>query len=136
KKALADGWGGREPVSNKPRRWSRERRHNPHPPMSPADIWHHTETLESAINAIRGELAQGAAAAAEVRRPRPSGDRAGDITAVGEARSQAGASRSLPTLISIVGAVVVAAAAAGGHALMACRHDAPAPPPQEPCPKA
>src|SRR5262245_17498175 len=120
----------RESVFDQTRQMLRDQLRNTQPPMSPADIRHHTEALESAINAIRGELAQGAAAAAEVRRPRPSGDRAGDISAVGEARSQAGASRSLPTLMSTVGAVVVAAAAAGGYAYMASRHDAPPPQPK------
>ena len=105
----------------------RDQLRNTRPPMSPADIRHHAEALESAINAIRGELTQGAAAA-EVRGPRPSGDRAGDISAVGGAGAQAGASRGLPTLISIVGAVVVAAAAAGGYAYMASRHDTTPPP--------
>src|SRR5262245_47929648 len=87
------------------------------PPMSPTSIRHHTEALEGAIEAIRSELAQGAAAGAETQRPRPSGGRTGDISAIGRARSRAGAPRSFPTLISIIGAVVVAAAATGGYDL-------------------
>ena len=117
----------RESVFDRTRQMLRDQLRNTRPPMSPADIRHHAEALESAINAIRGELTQGAAAA-EVRGPRPSGDRAGDISAVGGAGAQAGASRSLPTLISIVGAVVVAAAAAGGYAYMASRHGTTPPP--------
>src|SRR5262245_21499438 len=111
----------RESVFDQTRQLLRDQLRNTQPPMSPTDIRHHTEALESAIDAIRGELTQGAAAAAVVRRPRPSGGRAGGISAVGEARSQAGASRSLPTLISIAGAVVVAAAAAGRSAHKASR---------------
>ena len=118
----------RESVFDQMRQMLRDQLRNTRPPMSPNDIRHHTEALESAIDAIRSELAQ-SAAAAELRRPRPSGERAGDISAIGETRSGGGASRSFPTLISIVAAVVVAAAAAGGYAYMASRHDA-APPPQ------
>jgi lipoprotein-anchoring transpeptidase ErfK/SrfK len=118
----------RESVFDQTRQMLRDQLRNTQPPMSPTDIRHHTEALECAIDAIRGELTQGAAAAPEVRRLRPSGDRAGNISAVGEARSQAGASRSLPTLIAIVAAVVVAAAAAGGYAYMAFRRDTASPP--------
>ena len=118
----------RESVFDQMRQMLRDQLRNTRPPMSPTDIRHHTEALESAIDAIRSELAQ-SAAAAELRRPRPSGERAGDISTIGETRSEGGASRSFPTLISIVAAVVVAAAAAGGYAYMASRHDA-APLPQ------
>src|SRR4029077_13212691 len=121
----------RESVFDQMRQMLRDQLRNTRPPMSPTDIRHHTEALESAIDAIRGELAQ-SAAAAELRRPRPSGERAGDISAIGETRSEGGASRSFPTLISIVAAVVVAAAAAGGYAFMASRHDAAPSPPKIP----
>ena len=84
----------RESVFDQARRMLRDQLRNTRPPMSPTDIRHHTEALEGAIEAIRSELAQGAAAAAEVRRPRPSGDCPGGISAFGEARSQVGASRS------------------------------------------
>ena len=123
----------RESVFDQTRQMLRDQLRNTRPPMSPTDIRHHSAALEGAIEAIRSELAQGAAAGAETQRPRPSGGRTGDISAIGQARSRAGAPRSFPTLISIIGAVVVAAAAAGGYAYMASRHDAaplPQPPPK------
>ena len=119
----------RESVFDQMRQMLRDQLRNTRPSMSPTDIRHHTEALESAIDAIRSELAQGAAGA-ELRRPRPSGERAGDISAIGEARSSVDASRSFPTLISIIAAVVVAAAAAGGYAYMASRHGAAPPQPK------
>ena len=119
----------RESVFDQTRQMLRDQLRNTRPPMSPADIRHHSAALEGAIEAIRSELAQGAAAGAETQRPRPSGGRTGDVSAIGQARSQAGAPRSFPTLISIIGAVVVAAAAAGGYAYIASRHGA-APLPQ------
>ena len=67
----------RESVFDQTRQMLRDQLRNTQPPMSPVDIRHHTEALESAINAIPGELAQGAAAAAEVAAPpterRPGG---------------------------------------------------------------
>src|SRR5262249_10466746 len=104
----------RESVFDQTRQMLRDQLRNTRPPMSPPDIRHHSAALEGAIEAIRSELAQGAAAGAETQRPRPSGGRTGDISAIGQARSRAGAPRSLPTVHSIIGAVVVAAAAAGG----------------------
>jgi lipoprotein-anchoring transpeptidase ErfK/SrfK len=118
----------RESVFDQTRQMLRDQLRNTRPPMSSADIRHHTEALESAIDAIQGELAQ-AAAGAVTQRPRPSVERAGDISAIGEVRSEARASHSLPIFISIVAAVAVAAAVAGGYAYMASRHDS-APPPQ------
>ena len=109
----------RESVFDQTRQMLRDQLRNTRPPMSPTDIRHHSAALEGAIEAIRSELAQGAAAGAETQRPRPSGGRTGDISAIGQARSRAGAPRSFPTLISIVLAVVVAAAAAGGYAYCA-----------------
>ena len=85
----------RESVFDQMRQMLRDQLRNTRPSMSPTDIRHHTEALESAIDAIRGELAQGAAAA-ELRRPRPSGERAGDISAIGEARSECRRIAQLP----------------------------------------
>jgi lipoprotein-anchoring transpeptidase ErfK/SrfK len=114
----------RESVFEQMRQMLRNQLRNTRPPMSPTDIRRHTEALESAIDAIRSELVQDAAAGAEIRRPRSSGEQAGEISEIEEARSEASGSRSLPTLISIVAAVVVAAAAAGGYAYVASRHAA------------
>jgi lipoprotein-anchoring transpeptidase ErfK/SrfK len=119
----------RESVFDQTRQMLRDELRNARPPMSAADVRHHTEALEAAIDAVRGELAQGAAAAVEAARRRPNGEAAGDISAIGETRPEAGAARGIPALISIVAAVVVAAAAAGGYAYMASRHGA-APPPE------
>ena len=93
----------RESVFDQTRQMLRDQLRNTRPPMSPTDIRHHSAALEGAIEAIRSELAQGAAAGAETQRPRPSGGRTGDISAIGQARSRAGAPRSFPTLISSSG---------------------------------
>ena len=119
----------RESVFDQTRQMLRDQLRNTRPPMSPTDIRHHTEALESAIDAIQGELVQGAATGAGAPRPRSTGRPTDDISEIGVARSKTGAAGSSPTLISIVAAVVVAAAAAGGYACVASRHDA-APPPQ------
>ena len=106
----------------------RDQLRNTQPPISPAEISYHTDALESAIERIRGELAQSADARAETSRPRPNVRPAGDIAKIGGIRSATSAPRSLVTLMSIGAAVVAAAAAAGGYAYFASRHDtAPSP---------
>ena len=119
----------RESVFEQIRQMLRDQLRNTQPPISPAEISYHTDALESAIERIRGELAQSADARAETSRPRPNVRPAGDIAKIGGIRSATSAPRSLVTLISIVVAVVAAAAAAGGYAYFASRHDT-APPPK------
>jgi lipoprotein-anchoring transpeptidase ErfK/SrfK len=120
----------RESVFEQIRQMLRDQLRNRQPPMSPAEISYHTDALDSAIETIRGELAQGAAAQAATPRPRPNVPRAGDIAEIGDRRSAAGPPRSFVTLISIVLAIVAAAAAAGGYAYFASRHDTAPPPPK------
>jgi lipoprotein-anchoring transpeptidase ErfK/SrfK len=119
----------RESVFEQIRQMLRDQLRATQPPMSPAEISYHTDALESAIERIRDELTQGAAARAETARPRPNVRPAGDIAEIGGMRSATSNPRSLVTLISIVAAVVAAAAAAGGYAYFGSRHDA-APPPK------
>ncbi len=113
----------RESVFEQIRQMLRDQLRNTQPPISPAEISYHTDALESAIERIRGELAQSADARAETSRPRPNVRPAGDISEIGGKRSATSTPRSPVTLISIVAAVVVAAAAAGGYAYFASRHD-------------
>ncbi len=120
----------RESVFEQIRQMLRDQLRNAQPPISPAEVSYHTDALESAIERIRGELAQGAAARTEASRRRPNVGRAGDIAEIGEVRSATAAPRSFVTLISIVVAIVAAAAAAGGYAYFASRHDAAPPPPK------
>ena len=77
----------RESVFDQTRQMLRDQLRNTRPPMLPTNIRHHTEALEGAIEAIRSELAQGAAAGAETQRPRPSRGRTGDISGAPPIRS-------------------------------------------------
>jgi len=112
----------RESVFEQTRQMLRNELRNTQPPMSPADIRYHTDALESAIETIRSELPQGAAAGVDTR-PRPNGGHRSDIAEIGDVRPAAAPRRSFVTLISIVAAVAVAAAAAGGYAYFASRND-------------
>jgi lipoprotein-anchoring transpeptidase ErfK/SrfK len=119
----------RESFFEQIRQTLRDQLRNRQSPMSPAEISYHTDALESAIETIRGELAEGAGAQAVTPRTRPNVERAGDTAEIGDMRSAAEPPRSFVSLISIALVIVAVAAAAGGYAYFASQHDI-APPPK------
>jgi lipoprotein-anchoring transpeptidase ErfK/SrfK len=118
----------RQSVFEQTRGMLRDQLRNTRPPMSNTDIRLHTDALEAAIQAIQNELAQEVPAGAEATLRGSSRARPTETYETGEAPPKVAGHGSLPTLISIATAIVVAAALAGGYAFLASR---PGTPPQQ-----